>query len=58
MLELAEESILVDPFHRMMRTEVGETVLDASETGFVVAFRFEPPDLITFLAFLEVTDDP
>ena len=48
-LDLAEESISVDPFHRDQRFELDGVVIDTNEPGMMVAFRIEPDGTITYL---------
>lgn len=52
-LALAEESVLVDPFGRYLRNEVGEVVYDISEPGVMVAYTVEG-DQVIFLAFTDL----
>ncbi len=37
-LDLVEEGITVDPFHRQGRVEIGEIVYDRTERGIMVAY--------------------
>ena len=53
-LELAEESISVDPVHRDNRLEVDGVVLDTNEPGLMVAFRIEPDGTIVFMTFTDL----
>jgi hypothetical protein len=53
-LELAEESISVDPFHREQRLELGGVVFDANETGLIVTYRVEPDGTILFVTFRDL----
>ena len=53
-LDLAEESISVDPFHRDRRLELDGTVIDTNEPGMMVAFRIEPDGTIMFLTFTDL----
>lgn len=53
-LDLAEESISVDPFHRDKRLELDGVVFDANEPGLMVAFRIEPDGTIMFVGFRDL----
>ena len=53
-LDLAEESISVDPFHRDQRFELDGVVIDTNEPGMMVAFRIEPDGTINFLTFRDL----
>jgi len=46
-----EESIAVDPHHRLQRREVGDVVWDTSEPGIALAFAIEG-DSIVYLTFV------
>ena len=50
-LDLVEESIAVDPHHRLQRREVGDVVWDTSEPGIALAFAIEG-DSIVYLTFV------
>jgi len=53
-LELAEESISVDPVHRDSRLELDGVVMDTNEPGLMVAFRVEPDGTIVFMTFTDL----
>lgn len=53
-LELAEESISVDPFHRDQRLELDGVVFDANEMGLIVIYRVEPDGTIMFVTFRDL----
>lgn len=53
-LELAEEAISVDPFHRSLRLEVDGVVFDANEPGLIVTYRLEPGGTILFITFRDL----
>jgi hypothetical protein len=55
-LDLIEEGIAVDPFHRVNRKQVGNVIWDKSEPGLAVAFAVgdETILLLTFLRLFEI----
>ena len=53
-LDLAEESISVDPFHRDQRLELDGVVFDANEMGLIVIYRVEPDGTIMFVTFRDL----
>lgn len=53
-LELAEESISVDPVHRDRRLELNGVVMDTNEPGLMVAFKVEPDGTIVFMTFTDL----
>jgi hypothetical protein len=52
-LDLVEEAIAVDPFHRLHRREVGGVVYNITEPGVVVAFEVDG-DKVVFRAFVDL----
>ena len=52
-LDLAEEAIVVDPWHRVRRIEIDDVVYDRSEPGIVVAYSIADGDII-FLTFIDL----
>lgn len=55
-LELAEEAIAVDPYHRDRRFEVDRLVYDASEVGILIAYSVSG-DEVVFLTFIDLSAD-
>lgn len=53
-LDLAEESISVDPQHRDQRLDLDGVVFDMNEAGLMVAFRIEPHGTILFVSFTDL----
>lgn len=53
-LEMAEEAISVDPFHRSKRLELDGAVFDANEPGLIVSYRVEPDGTILFITFRDL----
>lgn len=53
-LELAEEAISVDPFHRHERLEMDGAVFDANEPGLIVIYRVESDGTILFITFRDL----
>ena len=53
-LELAEESISVDPIHRYQRLELDGLVFDANEVGLIVIYRVAPDGTIIFVTFRDL----
>ncbi|MGK2849893.1 MAG: hypothetical protein ACSLFN_03140 [Candidatus Limnocylindrales bacterium] len=53
-LELAEEAISVDPFHRSLRLELDGVVFDANEAGLIVIYRVESDGTILFITFRDL----
>ena len=53
-LDLAEESISVDPIHRVKRLELGGSVIDTNEPGMMIAFRIDQDGTIMFLTFTDL----
>ena len=53
-LDLVEEAIAVDPFHRHRRYEVGAVVYDVTEPGLMVSFTVMD-DEVVYLSFADLT---
>ena len=52
-LDLVEEGIAVDPYHRDRRVEIGSIIYDRTERGLMVAYSMIDGEavLLTFLDF-------
>ena len=54
-LDLVEEAIAVDPFHRHRRYEVGEVIYDVTEPGLMVSYTIIDEEVV-YLSFADLTD--
>jgi hypothetical protein len=54
-LDLIEERVAVDPFHRVNREQVGNVIWDKSEPGLAVAYAIEGHTILrlTFVLLFE-----
>lgn len=52
-LDLVEEGIAVDPYHRVGREEIGGIIYDMTEHGIMVAYSVSD-DEIVLLAFRDL----
>lgn len=52
-LDLAEEAIIVDPVHRVLREEIDGVVYDKNEPGVMVSFTMLDGE-VYFLSFADL----